>query len=146
MYCNFRFGTTGSRHEGRVTNPALRPTTTTTTTRSPRIPGKPEIPTKAPSNPTKKPVHPPKPHPRPPHGGRKPSTCDTTYDAISIIRRELFIFKDRVSFKHFFVFIYFFFNVLRNIERIVVLLANWTYWLGSKLSSGNRSFLEQAAD
>ena len=90
---------TGSRHEGRVTNPALRPTTpTTTTTRSPRIPGKPEIPTKTP---TKKPVHPPKPHPRPPHGGRKPSTCDTSYDAISIIRRELFIFKDRVSLDYY---------------------------------------------
>ncbi|EFX76334.1 hypothetical protein DAPPUDRAFT_226103 [Daphnia pulex] len=82
----------GSRNEGRVTNPALRPSTTTTP--SPRITGKPEIPTK-PTQPTKKPVHPPKPHPRPPHGGRKPSTCDTTYDAISIIRRELFIFKDR---------------------------------------------------
>lgn len=86
---------TGSRNEGRVTNPALRPSTTTTP--SPRITGKPEIPTK-PTQPTKKPVHPPKPHPRPPHGGRKPSTCDTTYDAISIIRRELFIFKDRVNF------------------------------------------------
>ena len=82
----------GSRHEGRVTNPALRPTTTTT--RTPRITGKPETPTKTP---TKKPIHPPKPHPRPPHGGRKPNTCDTTYDAISIIRRELFIFKDRVG-------------------------------------------------
>ena len=88
---------TGSRNEGRVTNPALKTTTTTTTTRSPRVTGKPEIPTK-PTHPTKKPVHPPKPHPRPPHGGRKPSTCDTNYDAISIIRRELFIFKDRVNF------------------------------------------------
>lgn len=84
----------GSRNEGRVTNPALRPTTTTTTTRTPRLPDKPEIPTK-PTHPTKKPIHPPKPHPRPPHAGRKPSTCDTSYDAISIIRRELFIFKDK---------------------------------------------------
>lgn len=85
-----------------MTNPALRPTTTTTTTRTPRLPDKPEIPTK-PTHPTKKPIHPPKPHPRPPHAGRKPSTCDTSYNAISIIRRELFIFKDKVGF-HDFVF------------------------------------------
>lgn len=26
----------------------------------------------------------------------KPSTCDTTYDAVSIIRGQLFIFKDKV--------------------------------------------------
>lgn len=102
----------GSRHEGRVTNPALRPTTTTT--RSPRIPGKPETPTKTP---TKKPIHPPKPHPRPPHGGRKPNTCDTTYDAISIIRRELFIFKDRVNKNHH----YFFEKLIQFSIRFVLL-------------------------
>lgn len=28
---------------------------------------------------------------------KKPETCDTSYDAVTIIRGELFIFKDRVS-------------------------------------------------
>lgn len=32
------------------------------------------------------------PHPR----GDKPDTCDTSYDAISVIRSELFIFKGEV--------------------------------------------------
>lgn len=29
----------------------------------------------------------------------KPDKCDTSYDAISIIRREIFVFKGRVSIK-----------------------------------------------
>ena len=67
-----------------MTNPALRPSTVRPTTT------KAEGPTKSPPV-TKKPIHPTKP----PAPDDKPVTCDTSYDAISIIRRELFVFKGR---------------------------------------------------
>lgn len=31
-----------------------------------------------------------------PNGAIPPDTCDTSYDAVAVIRRELFIFKDKV--------------------------------------------------
>lgn len=55
----------------------------------------------SPSHPTYYPNHPgyqPQFSPnQPPTESPKPKTCDTSYDAITIIRNELFIFKDRVS-------------------------------------------------
>ncbi|XP_063226236.1 matrix metalloproteinase-2 isoform X2 [Bacillus rossius redtenbacheri] len=70
----------------------------------PRYPVKPEYP-HHPTNPTRHPNQPPQdptqdedaprdPEP-PPRKPVKPNTCDTSYDAISIIRQEVFIFKDR---------------------------------------------------
>ncbi|XP_075219994.1 matrix metalloproteinase-2-like isoform X2 [Lycorma delicatula] len=53
--------------------PRTTTTTTTTTTPAPRV----------------------TPHPR----GDKPDTCDSSYDAISVIRSETFIFKDRYMWR-----------------------------------------------
>lgn len=89
----------GRKYSGGVENPALRPT------RRPVNPVKPDLPTKSPK-PTKKATY--RPHrpetpetpetpvtPEPPVEDEKPNTCDTSYDAISMIRRELFIFKGK---------------------------------------------------
>lgn len=51
-------------------------------------------PTKPPV--TKKPIQPPK-------STDKPDTCDTDYDAISVIRREIYIFKGKVGITSLFV-------------------------------------------
>lgn len=59
-------------------------TTTTTTTRRPRT----QHPQQSPPKPTKRRMTPKK---------MKPDTCMTSYDAISMIRGELFIFKGQVS-------------------------------------------------
>lgn len=77
----------------------------------------PELPTQPPRQPPQTPREPPRQPPltprlpptrsdpvppekptKKPHGkAGKPDTCDTSYDAISVIRREVFIFKGRVS-------------------------------------------------
>lgn len=47
----------------------------------------------------------------------KPKTCDTDYDAISMIRNELFIFKDKVNIfdlNLFYLFIYCFFFLINS--------------------------------
>uniref|UniRef100_A0A336L9G6 CSON002198 protein n=1 Tax=Culicoides sonorensis TaxID=179676 RepID=A0A336L9G6_CULSO len=58
-------------------------TTPRTTTRTTQI---------APRREPHTPVH--HPHKHPHHSNRKPSTCDTSYDAITMIRGEIFIFKN----------------------------------------------------
>jgi matrix metalloproteinase-16 (membrane-inserted) len=90
--------------------PYARPTTTTTTTPRPRVTERPYV-TPRPYNPKydkedgEKRKKPPKYSPRydskrpiRPHvsgNDVKPNACDTDFDAISLIRNELFIFKDR---------------------------------------------------
>ncbi|KAG8236649.1 hypothetical protein J437_LFUL016988 [Ladona fulva] len=81
----------GRKHDRPYPTRGPRPmpsTTTTTTLPPPRY-----------TPPTHRP-RPDRPHPRPerpqpPKEYDKPNTCDTSYDAISLIRGELFIFKGR---------------------------------------------------
>lgn len=82
----------GRRDEGArvpIRPPPARPTTPTTT------PTKAETPTKA-TPATKKPLvpgAPQRPSGSPTPSTPKPNTCDTNYDAISVIRSEVFVFK-----------------------------------------------------
>ena len=58
----------------------------------------PQTPRHTPRRPNPVPTeHPEKTPKKPPRKPGKPDTCDTSYDAISVIRREVFIFKGRVS-------------------------------------------------
>jgi hypothetical protein len=66
----------------------------------------PRQPTQTPRHPPRRPDpvppdYPEKPTKKPHRKSGKPDTCDTSYDAISVIRREVFIFKGRVSKKKF---------------------------------------------
>ncbi|GBP69325.1 Matrix metalloproteinase-2 [Eumeta japonica] len=85
-------------------NPRPTPETTPRPTYYPRYPtSKPDYPIYRPNNPKhdypKKPYYPkkttPRPTPAPPSD--KPDTCDTSYDAVSLIREELFIFKTEIG-------------------------------------------------
>lgn len=94
--------------------PTEPPTPPTEPPRQP--PERPRHPPEPPRQPPESPMQPPqtprhtprRPHPvppehperaptKPPRKPGKPETCDTSYDAISVIRREVFIFKGRVS-------------------------------------------------
>ncbi|XP_035222982.1 matrix metalloproteinase-2-like [Stegodyphus dumicola] len=69
-------------------SPYIPPSTRAPVT-TPRRPSKP-----GPDVPKRPATHPP-PHSPPHHHPKKPRTCNTTFDAISVIRRELFIFKGK---------------------------------------------------
>ncbi|PSN44382.1 hypothetical protein C0J52_10927 [Blattella germanica] len=83
--------------------PTYRPPVTRPTPRTERPTRYPPRTTPYPQRPeTLPPTHHPKtrkPHVKHPKTEKpdKPDTCDTSYDAISVIRREVFIFKGRVS-------------------------------------------------
>lgn len=86
-----------------------RPTPETTTqTPRPRYPNprppypqypRPNYPTEPRKDYPKKDYPRPKPHYPTRPTSDKPDTCDTTYDAVSLIRGELFIFKDRYHWR-----------------------------------------------
>lgn len=119
-YPDRRHYNTTEEHPRRPTHHYPRTTETTThaTTYRPRYPHirpeypshpRPNYPTDSGQNyPKKKPYYPVKTttaKPTPPSD--KPDTCDTSYDAVSLIRGELFIFKNRVI-----IFNYIFFTSL----------------------------------
>ncbi|GAB6029831.1 hypothetical protein CHUAL_005540 [Chamberlinius hualienensis] len=94
------------RPETRPTTPTTTTTTTTTTAIIPRkTTPRPTPPHRPPKKHDTTTYKPPKKVPTPTTAGttvkptvtveEKPDTCDTSYDAISVIRHEIFIFKDR---------------------------------------------------
>ncbi|CAH2262858.1 jg9231 [Pararge aegeria aegeria] len=111
-YPDRRHYTTTEEHPRRTNHHYPRPTETTThaTTYRPRYPHpRPEYPTHPKPNyptdpgqdyPKRKPLYPAKTttiKPTPPPD--KPDTCDTSYDAVTLIRGELFIFKNRYHWR-----------------------------------------------
>lgn len=112
-----RHHNTTEDHPRRPTHHYPRPTETTVnpTTHRPRYPSvRPEYPNYRPNHPNdpnrdhprRKPYYPEKTTAKPTPPSDKPDTCDTSYDAVTMIRGELFIFKNRVritgSKKYFF--------------------------------------------
>lgn len=102
-----RHHNTTEDHPRRPTHHYPRPTEATVnpTTHRPRYPNvRPEYPGYRPSypndpnkdHPRRKPYYPEKTTAKPTPPSDKPDTCDTSYDAVTMIRGELFIFKNRV--------------------------------------------------
>lgn len=91
---------TGVSEEVVIEKSTETPAVVYTTTKKPpkKVPATttPDYLPKSPSKPphrTYPPIKPPRPE------GEPPDTCDTSYDAISIIRGDIYIFKDKVNLK-----------------------------------------------
>lgn len=76
------------------THPPYYPRPPPESPQHPRRP--PQTPRQPPTSDPVTPEYPERPTKKPHRKAGKPDTCDTSYDAISVIRREVFIFKGRV--------------------------------------------------